>query len=436
MASIFPTDGGGESNTAYEARGLGHKGNPFPQGRLAVLLIILAVSGWFLAGVMWSARSAPQASPPPVAGLREEGLPAAAPPAAAVAPAATAREENLSTPPPPGSGAPAPQLRENGARQASVSGVHEAKQGVIREDDPVTSATVLAGAAQSDTVTAVGSKGAPSVGALPYLGLRGTKHHKGNVKGLKIMEVFPGSPAARAGLRSGPDPSRTVGDLIIRVNDYLIASEDDLRDALYSCVPGDEVKFLVTESTGGRPARMITVTLGAAPQPFSVRGYTSGATAGVVTVAAARSESGGGESKSRGASISMTKTEQEIFDMVNEARAEHGLPALSSNPKLLRVARQYSKKMASEGFFSHTGPGGEDVVDRLNEAGVKRYRSVGENIFFSQNERNVPRTAVRGWLESPGHRKNMLSPDYTETGLGLATAAENKVYVTQVFLEP
>ncbi len=130
----------------------------------------------------------------------------------------------------------------------------------------------------------------------------------------------------------------------------------------------------------------------------------------------------------------IARLEQAVTERINQARQEHGLEPLKTNDTLVRVARDYSCLMAREDFFSHTGPAGQQVDDRVREAGV-RYLLVGENLAKTVNAPNPVDIAVNGWLESPGHRANILREQFTETGVGICREG-NTLLFTQIFLRP
>ena len=99
---------------------------------------------------------------------------------------------------------------------------------------------------------------------------------------------------------------------------------------------------------------------------------------------------------------------------VNRARREHGLPALRLAPRLDEAARRHTHYMADSGRFAHEGPNGESVADRVVAAGYA-YRYVAENIAAGQGSANE---VVVAWMNSPGHRANMLNPTVVEMGVG------------------
>jgi uncharacterized protein YkwD len=88
--------------------------------------------------------------------------------------------------------------------------------------------------------------------------------------------------------------------------------------------------------------------------------------------------------------------------------------------------------MAEKKFFSHTGADGSTLADRVRAGGIS-YWVVGENLYTSTNiPRPVP-SAIEGWMNSPGHRENILRSVYAETGVGVWRIG-NTYYITQLFL--
>lgn len=126
--------------------------------------------------------------------------------------------------------------------------------------------------------------------------------------------------------------------------------------------------------------------------------------------------------------------EVQIRQRINEIRQKQGLSELQANEKLAEVARRYSQQMAEQDFFSHTSPTGETPAQRVRSAGIV-YMLVGENLFTSTNIPQPVNAAVEGWMDSPGHRENILRSQYRETGIGVWRNGET-YYVTQLFLRP
>lgn len=135
-------------------------------------------------------------------------------------------------------------------------------------------------------------------------------------------------------------------------------------------------------------------------------------------------------------SAELADVESRIMDGVNVERQKNGLTPLAGNDVLHDVARTYSRRMADESFFSHDSPSGDSVQDRVEARGL-RFRAVGENLFQAVHvpAGDLARVAVEGWMNSPGHRGNILGTAYEQTGVGVWQVG-NTTYVTQVFFTP
>lgn len=134
-------------------------------------------------------------------------------------------------------------------------------------------------------------------------------------------------------------------------------------------------------------------------------------------------------------SIQSASTEQieiAVRQSINQVRQDEELLPLQHNDKLAEIARKYSRQMAENNFFSHTGDDGTTLQDRVRNGGII-YWVVGENLFTSTNVSQPVNVAVDGWMDSPGHRENILRPVFTETGVGV-WRVDNSYYITQLFL--
>lgn len=127
--------------------------------------------------------------------------------------------------------------------------------------------------------------------------------------------------------------------------------------------------------------------------------------------------------------------ERRAFEAVNLAREKAGLPRLASREDLARIARAHSEYQARTGRTGHTGAGGSNPADRALGAGIA-YRTLAENVAMNQGYADPVAVALDGWMRSAGHRKNILNPVFTETGVGTAVGADGEVYFTQLFLDP
>jgi uncharacterized protein YkwD len=126
--------------------------------------------------------------------------------------------------------------------------------------------------------------------------------------------------------------------------------------------------------------------------------------------------------------------EQQCLDDVNRVRRAQRLSPLGFYADLLPVARAYSRRMAEEHFFSHDDPEGRTVRERVSGANI-RWRIVGENLSYSNGYINPVAASIHGWMESPGHRRNLLDPEYNVTAIGAWIGTDGTVYFTEIFLK-
>lgn len=119
--------------------------------------------------------------------------------------------------------------------------------------------------------------------------------------------------------------------------------------------------------------------------------------------------------------------ENEVIRLVNEIRAQNGLQPLSANWELSRIARYKSQDMADLHYFSHTSPTYGTPFQMIRSFGLT-YRAAGENIAYGQT---TPQIVVNSWMNSSGHRANILNSAYTQIGVGYAP---NGNYWTQMFI--
>ncbi|MCX7923008.1 MAG: SafA/ExsA family spore coat assembly protein [Clostridia bacterium] len=124
--------------------------------------------------------------------------------------------------------------------------------------------------------------------------------------------------------------------------------------------------------------------------------------------------------------------ENEVIRLVNVERSKKGLAPLKANWQLSRVARYKSQDMVNKNYFSHTSPTYGSPFKMMETFGIK-FSAAGENIAAGQR---TPQEVMNAWMNSSGHRANILSPSYTEIGVGLAKNASGKAYWTQMFIKP
>lgn len=126
--------------------------------------------------------------------------------------------------------------------------------------------------------------------------------------------------------------------------------------------------------------------------------------------------------------------ERQAFGILNEQRCAAGLPPLQWNEDMARAARLHSENMARGKFFSHTGLDGSKVGDRAETFAERTWHGIGENIAFNKGFKQPVESACQQWMNSPGHRANLLNGGWSESGVGAAFAPDGSFYITQVFI--
>jgi uncharacterized protein YkwD len=155
--------------------------------------------------------------------------------------------------------------------------------------------------------------------------------------------------------------------------------------------------------------------------------------------------------------IDLRDVERKIHVLVNRERAKHGLAKLAWDDALARIARGHSRDMAVRAYFSHDTPDGKDFSYRYGQQGYScqirtgttihlgaenlalnhLYRSVptvnGKPFFDWNSEDELAASTVQGWMDSPGHRKNILLPYWLNEGIGIHVSPADTVLITQNF---
>ncbi len=128
----------------------------------------------------------------------------------------------------------------------------------------------------------------------------------------------------------------------------------------------------------------------------------------------------------------ISEYEKEVARLVNVERAKRGLQKLTLNAQISKVARIKCQDMINKRYFSHTSPTYGSPFRMMESFGI-RFSAAGENIAYGQK---TPAEVMRGWMNSPGHRANILSKTYTNIGVGQATSKTGVKYWTQLFTKP
>jgi uncharacterized protein YkwD len=130
----------------------------------------------------------------------------------------------------------------------------------------------------------------------------------------------------------------------------------------------------------------------------------------------------------------MSALEQAVVDLTNQTRAQYGLPALQVSNQLVTAAAIHSRDMAQLNVLDHDLPGvAQPTLQSRAEAVGYSYSWLGENIAWNYPD---ARSVLTGWMNSPGHRANILNPNYTQIGVGIAWNSLGQPYYTQEFGRP
>lgn len=133
------------------------------------------------------------------------------------------------------------------------------------------------------------------------------------------------------------------------------------------------------------------------------------------------------ESDSSDDSVSQSEYVNQVLSLVNEERAKSGLSPLTLDTAACSAAQTRAREIVSN--FSHTRPGGKSFSTALTESGVT-FRSAGENIASGQT---TPAQVMNGWMNSSGHRANIMNKNYTKIGIGHYEDAAGTDYWVQIF---
>jgi uncharacterized protein YkwD len=148
--------------------------------------------------------------------------------------------------------------------------------------------------------------------------------------------------------------------------------------------------------------------------------------------------------------IRIPDLERHIHESINVERRSNDREPLAWDDKLGDFARVHSEDMATRGYFKHVNPEGLTPMKRLEQGGYTKCRLVGENIHqnnlysrvITEKKRTtydwnsmekIAATTVKSWMDSSDHRRSVLDQNYSSEGVGVAIAADDKVYITQIF---
>jgi uncharacterized protein YkwD len=129
--------------------------------------------------------------------------------------------------------------------------------------------------------------------------------------------------------------------------------------------------------------------------------------------------------------IKLSREEEAIVELTNKERAREKLPPLKVNARLLKCAREHSENMARQMKMDHVLDG-KEPKDRVREAGYA-FMNMGENVAYGQR---TPVDVLKSWMNSNGHRENILRAEFTEIGVAVSRSSKGVPYYTQVFGRP
>ena len=132
---------------------------------------------------------------------------------------------------------------------------------------------------------------------------------------------------------------------------------------------------------------------------------------------------------STGTVSTVNSMEKQVASLTNSERKAKGLSVLTLDSQLSKLARLKAEDLAKKGYFSHTSPTYGSAFDMMNKYGVS-YRTAGENIAKGQK---TAESVMNGWMNSSGHRANILSSAYTNIGVGYAKDSRGNTYWVQIF---
>jgi uncharacterized protein YkwD len=149
------------------------------------------------------------------------------------------------------------------------------------------------------------------------------------------------------------------------------------------------------------------------------------------TGSAATAAAGCADAKLRPTNQNLERIRAATLCLLNAERADHGMPALRANGRLARAAEAYSAKMVRRRFFAHVCPEGSTLKSRLRSVkylnkSVRDY-SLGENLAWGSGSLSTPKSIVRGWMRSSGHRDAILGGRFQDVGVGVAPGAPRRV---------
>lgn len=170
--------------------------------------------------------------------------------------------------------------------------------------------------------------------------------------------------------------------------------------------------------------------VGAVSKKYVKAIYPSSSSSGNTSSGTTGGSSSTGNSGTSGTQTSsMNSDEKEVFDLINKQRTNNGLPALQNDSEVQRIARIKAQDMVDNNYFSHNSPTYGSPFDMMKSFKVS-YKTAGENIAANSSNSS----AVTAWMNSSGHKANILNSSFNYTGIGVVSSPRyGKMYV-QMFI--
>jgi uncharacterized YkwD family protein len=244
----------------------------------------------------------------------------------------------------------------------------------------------------------------------PIQGVESSVNQLGNIQRVKVTAD---NSNVRTGCSSGTPSLMTAGkdstlDVVSQVSDWFAVK---LPNNQIGFVHNQEAKPIVVENN--QPANPSN-TSGGAPQ--ATQGNTTSSTAPKTPTAQTNSST-------------LTTQEQQMLNLINQARSQNNVAPLQADMQVTSVARIKAQDMIDNNYFSHNSPKYGSPFDMMKAFGVS-YVEAGENIAGNQSVQN----AENALMNSPGHRKNILNPAYTHIGIGIKSGGPYGNMFSQMFV--
>lgn len=177
-------------------------------------------------------------------------------------------------------------------------------------------------------------------------------------------------------------------------------------------------------------ALLKNLTNGSCSLPSSSSGKTPSTSSKAPSSSSANSGPASSKAPATSSGSGYSSFQNQVLTLVNQQRAANGLGALSMDSALAKTATLKSQDMAKLGYFDHNSPTYGSPFDMMKQFGIT-YRAAGENIAMGQTS---PQQVMQDWMNSPGHRANILNSSFTKIGVGIAQNSNGQYYWTQQFI--